>query len=857
MKLITKLVLTFSGLLLANNGTSQCATSATLGSSSNMFTLIRNSTNPLVADKNLNTLVYIHRNDISLFGGDNGTLKYDVSTNSGTTWTNNIGPLNPLLTTSTSGRYPNATIYNPVGNTNPNNAFMAHLDATVDFTANIWTGQVTGVRQLNGTGNTENYNQATNGGMLIASSLVKGAPGIFWAADAMSNGTGFKIYKGTWNGSTDINWVTNYSVTPSMAYNLSDASIAFDPSGNIGYLSFLGHLVGGPPFSSIYPIFYKTTNGGNTWTGPVEVDINQFNCITANIGLGNVPTCGVEQDLTVDINGNPHLLTTIGNGNNGYSIYFNQWHHMFDITSFNDVWNAYDVGNVNAGRAIWGSAPSAAQMDWAPQISRTADGKKIFYSWADNTTYLLGTANTTPNLFSRGFDVQTNKWTTIKDFTSCNGGLNGKIFFPHASAEVLEPTATSYKIPVVYGEFTIAGDPVSPCKFNFLDNTVFNATDFTISQPIATAIIQQGSNWLLCPATSASLSITGAYDFSLWNNLVVSSNTTAINTPSVYIVTVRSGCTLGGDTIVVNGLTATASPSNTSYCYGSATSTTLNVTGNAFSYTWAPGNVTGTTTVASPTATTIYTVNASGNSCTYPLTVTITVNPLPTLTVTGNSTVCAGSSVVQTASGAVTYTWSTGAPTASTSVSPNGNTTYTVSGTDVNSCINSTTVSVSALPQTTIIISSTSASICIGQSSTLTASGATTFTWNTGSSSVSIVVSPTVSTNYTVSGVGANSCPNTNVFTQNVLSCTGINTLGINESEINLYPNPTSGIFTISLMNDENVKITIYNMLGSIISSFKASQNKTEIDLRNENNGIYFIRIANSNGAITKKIVKD
>jgi len=34
-------------------------------------------------------------------------------------------------------------------------------------------------------------------------------------------------------------------------------------------------------------------------------------------------------------------------------------------------------------------------------------------------------------------------------------------------------------------------------------------------------------------------------------------------------------------------------------------------------------------------------------------------------------------------------------------------------------------------------------------------------------------------------------------------------------------------------------------------------KNKTEIDLRNENNGIYFIRIANSNGAITKKIVKE
>jgi len=142
------------------------------------------------------------------------------------------------------------------------------------------------------------------------------------------------------------------------------------------------------------------------------------------------------------------------------------------------------------------------------------------------------------------------------------------------------------KIPVVYGEYTIAGDPISPCKFNFLDNTIFNNTDFTISQALATATIQQGSNWLLCPATSASLSITGAYDLLYGATLQFPSNTTSVNAPGMYIVTVRNGCTLGGDTIAVNGLTATASPSNTSYCAGSTTAATLNVSGNAFSYTW-------------------------------------------------------------------------------------------------------------------------------------------------------------------------------------------------------------------------------------------------------------------------------
>jgi hypothetical protein len=858
MKQITKLILVFSGLIFAEKSYSQCGTSANLGSASNMFTLIRNSTNPIVADKNLNTVIHIHRNDINIYGGNNGLLRYDISTNSGTTWTNNIGTLNPLLNTGNSGRYPNITIHNPTGNTNPNNAFLGHLDATVDFTANVWTGQLTGVRQLNGLGNTENYNQASNGGMLIPSSLVKGAPGIYWAVDAMSTGNGFKIYKGTWNGSTDINWVTNYSVTPSMQYNLSDASIAFDPTGTFGYMSFLGHLIGGPVNAAINPVFYKTIDGGNTWTGPVEVDVNQFSCITANIAGGNVPTCGYESDLTVDVNGNPHFFTTIGNGNNGYSIYFNQWHHMYDITSFNGVWNAYDVANVNAGRATWGVSPNTAQMDWAPQISRTADGKKIFFSWADNSTYLLGDPNLTPNLFSRGFDVQTYKWTGIKDFTSCNVALNGLILFPHAAPDVLEPSLTSYKIPYVYGEYTVAGDPLSACNFKFLDNATFINADFSINQPMASAVIQQGNNWLLCPATTASLSITGTYDAVLWSNGAIT-NTTSISTPSNYIVTVRNGCALAADTIIVTSLTTVITPTNAAFCSGSATTPTLNVTGNALSYTWTPGNITTNSIVVSSTitATTVYTVNAAGNNCVYPQTLTVTVNPLPTLTITGTSTVCPGNSVLQTASGAVTYTWSTGAPTASTSMSPSSNTSYTVTGTDINSCVNSAVVTITTIATPSIIISSASATICSGQSTTLTTTGAPTFTWNTGSNASSIVVSPTVSTIYSASGTGTTGCSSTKSFTQNVVSCAGIKGNEIDGVDVVVFPNPTSGVFNITLPIDLNATITVYNMVGSLIYSYNVIDSKTEIDMRKESNGIYFVRITTSNGSLIKRIVKE
>ena len=75
---------------------------------------------------------------------------------------------------------------------------------------------------------------------------------------------------------------------------------------------------------------------------------------------------------------------------------------------------------------------------------------------------------------------------------------------------------------------------------------------------------------------------------------------------------------------------------------------------------------------------------------------TLTVNALPTLTVTANhDTICAGDMVTLSVSGtATTYTWSTSATTSTVSVSPVSTTIYTVTGTNVNACKNKATQTV-------------------------------------------------------------------------------------------------------------------------------------------------------------------
>lgn len=928
----------FGGILLINtHAKAQCGTSANLGSATNMLTLTRNGTNPIAADKDLNTIIYAHRNSTVSFGGSSGNLRYDISTNGGTTWTNNQGNLNPTLTSP--ARYPNVAIYNPASNTNPNNAYLGYFAATISSTNSAWNGQVSGVRQLNNTGNTENYNQAASPNPLIPNSLVKGAPGIFWSVDAMYNGTlttGFQIYKGTWNGSNDINWVTNFTTTPSFntiydgTLHVSDYNIAFDPTGMKGWMSFLGHLNGGPTNFAYYPVFYKTLDGGNTWVGPIQVDINQFSCATSILTGTNVLTTNFEHDLTVDVNGNPHMITTLCNGNNAYAVYYASTHHVFDITYLNGVWNAYDIANVNAGRGGWGTAPTnTVTMDMAPQVARTQDGKKVFFTWVNNATYTLGAANQTPNLFSRAFDVTTNKWTNVKDFTSCSVGLNGLILFPHVAAEVLEPALGTYKLASVFGELTVANDPGTTSNFKFIDNATFINADFSVNQPTVAVSINQGASWLLCPSNSLTLSITGAYSQVLWNNAAIT-NSTSVNSPSLYIVTVKNACSYGADSINVIGLNTNPIATASAICIGNTS--TLSTTSNAFSYTWTPGNVTNTSTVVSPTVTSVYTLSATGDGpCINTKTVQVVVNPLPTITVnspttcsgsnlvltasggtvvnwvgpnayvstaqnptitnalpihtgcytvtgssaqgctntaiscatvlaapnitiSSNSTVvCSGSTTSLTASGASTYSWSSGPTGSMITINPTVNVSYTVTGTDVNTCTNTAVKSLSVNPLPNVSIANSPSVLCAGQVATLTASGAVTYTWNNASNSNPILVSPGTTTVYTVNGTDANGCVNSFSITQTVSSCTGLNTISQNGNSVQVYPNPSNGEFII--LTNEDIVLQVTNAIGEYITTINCKkETKTNVNLSQLPSGIYFIGGVSKNQQIKQKI---
>lgn len=246
----------------------------------------------------------------------------------------------------------------------------------------------------------------------------------------------------------------------------------------------------------------------------------------------------------------------------------------------------------------------------------------------------------------------------------------------------------------------------------------------------------------------------------------------------------------------------------------------------------------------------------------------------PTLTASVKNTICDGDSlklkanVLGTTTG--TYYW-TGPNSFTANVQnpiiPNAGTInigiYTVSINNTGCIETNTTNLYQVLPTPTITTNSSLPNFaCLGQTATLTASGAFTYTWNptpsgpvTGSV-LTIYVNATSS--YTVIGTSANTCTNSSVITQSMSPCTNINELS--SSNVSIYPNPATNEFYINIgsLDPLNVKFKIINNLGQLIIDSSAERGENTIDISNLSRGVYLVKIILNNIDITNyKIIKN
>ena len=275
-----------------------------------------------------------------------------------------------------------------------------------------------------------------------------------------------------------------------------------------------------------------------------------------------------------------------------------------------------------------------------------------------------------------------------------------------------------------------------------------------------------GSDDTICEGESVTLNSnasggSGSYTYS-WTSTPVGFTSTSANpsvsptTTTTYHVTVNDGYNIVSDdiTITVNPLPSPSISGTTTICNGD--NTTLTASGGS-SYLWSTGNSTAAITV-SPTSNTSYTVTVtSDEGCSATTSQTVTVNPLPTPSISGTTTICNGDNTTLTASGGSDYHWSTGPTTAAITVSPTSTTSYTVTVTNAEGCSATTSQMVTVNPLPTPSISGTT-TICNGESTTLTASGGSDYHWSTGPTTAAITVNPTSTTSYTVTVTNAAGC---------------------------------------------------------------------------------------------------
>ncbi len=155
--------------------------------------------------------------------------------------------------------------------------------------------------------------------------------------------------------------------------------------------------------------------------------------------------------------------------------------------------------------------------------------------------------------------------------------------------------------------------------------------------------------------------------------------------------------------------------------------------------------------------------------------VTINCASTPTITIANNNGLvlgCNPTTTTLTASGASTYTWSTNAVTAGITVSSAG--TYQVTGTDGGGCKGVANVNVSFSNISPTVSISTNNGLALGcavPNTTLTASGANTYSWTGGTSGADKTVSSSGA--YTVTGTNTYGCSSTAVVSTYMSNAAG------------------------------------------------------------------------------------
>ncbi|MCB0401130.1 MAG: T9SS type A sorting domain-containing protein [Flavobacteriales bacterium] len=608
----------------------------------------------------------------------------------------------------------------------------------------------------------------------------------------------------------------------------------------------------------------------------MEFDINNDLCMVGTFsgtadfdpGIGTVNYTSTNYDifiLKLDTNGTYQWAKQIGSGytDNGFSISTDNNANLYITGSFGltvdfdpgtGTFNMTSNGGLDAylvkldvnGNFKWAKQFGGLQSDIGQSLAVSNNGKiyctgrfKDVVDFDPNAGVYNLTSNGNYDIYTLSLDTAGNfEWATGIGGTdldlsySIALGNNGSVYtsgYFNVTVD-FDPTPGVFNLtaPLTYYDGFVqklsicnsasnGTDIITACtSHQWIDGNTYTSNNNTATHTIINGAASGCDsivtlNLTINNATSGTDIVTACNSYTWIDNNTYTASTTS---PTH---TITGGAANGCDSIVTLNLTI-----------NNATSGTDIVTA-CDSYMWIDNN-TYTTSTTSPTHTI---TGGAANGCDSIVTLNLTINNATS----GTDIVTACDSYMWIDNN--TYTTSTTSPT------------HTITGGATNGCDSIVTLN--------LTINSVDATTTNSNDSIIANASSATYQWLDCDNNYEIIAGATsqlfvasTNGNYAVS-VTQNNCTDTS-------TCVNVTGVGINESGndqlIQIYPNPTSGLFTVNYFNNENqrVDLSVINIAGELIGTW-SFVNTIKLDLHEQAKGIYFVQLKTKQGVTTRKLL--
>ena len=479
-----------------------------VGSSANIYTMLVEHQTALDANAETGLISFTHRANPAVIGSASGDIIVTVSKDRGLTWTSNLVVEQDA---DHRNRYPSGAIYNPAGNTNPDNAYVVTCGPS--HSGVDWDATFFGTIKADGTD--KNTIFIDSDGELVRFNLVE-AGGNFHVMGVTTTENPYTVdsifmYNGIWNSTTNtVDWTKtawhhDFVTDPASGdYEVySSFNHAWSNDGMTGYYWSMGRDLQ-TDLRSMQPIVWKTTDGGTTWTkmpifdfGTIQ-EIQDYTRPIKTDATKYKPGFSGYNDGVVDANGELHLFCYVKASSSDHidSLSY-QWNYaltnvgfanpIFDVYTTSTGWDAKFVGPqyceyIEDEQSIYGSGTDALGWDLRLQAGKTADETKVFCSWTDTDTSIAPThpdygtrMNMYPDLKAFGWDV--NSGNTVLDQNYTFGtAYEGDNYF-HFMSDLIIEQGSDYIVPLTTCDIWTTSDPLSAVYHYYLFQSTVGIND--------------------------------------------------------------------------------------------------------------------------------------------------------------------------------------------------------------------------------------------------------------------------------------------------------------------------------------------------------------------------------------------